>query len=407
MPNVSYAQNGVSVGTMGFKSRTHAEVPEGAATVTTVTQAIAVSRSAPTPTVKDELELPDLDDPQACAVYADCLIEQGDPRGEFIQVQLRLERRGLSADERGKLRKRERELLAQHARTWLGSLAPSLEAGQRFKFRRGFLHTINKGACLNDSGLQQLREFPQLRSLSSHEMTDAGLVHVAKIAALRTLDIAQTNVTDAGLAYLGELGALRVVVLSSTDATDAGLAHLARLEALEELHLYNTKVTDAGLVHLAELRQLRTLSLGRTGVTNAGLAYLAGLNRLRHLQLSDTIVGDVGLAHLANLTALHSLVLRNTSVGDSGLQHLAGLEALRKLDLDSTGVTDAGLAHLVKLNALRELDVQSTRISDAGMVHLFGLTKLKQLTLWKTRVTSTGVDALKQALPNCRPVGLF
>ena len=46
--------------------------------------------------------------------YADHLHEQGDPRGEFIQVQLALEEPGRSADERRTLRAREKALLKAH-----------------------------------------------------------------------------------------------------------------------------------------------------------------------------------------------------------------------------------------------------------------------------------------------------
>jgi uncharacterized protein (TIGR02996 family) len=58
--------------------------------------------------------------------YADLLTEQGDPRGEFIHVQLALEDAGRTTDERQQLRRRERELLDAHEREWLGELAPLL-----------------------------------------------------------------------------------------------------------------------------------------------------------------------------------------------------------------------------------------------------------------------------------------
>src|SRR5829696_347512 len=58
----------------------------------------------------------DPDDLAAHAAYADLLMEEGDPRGEFIHVQLALE------DESKKAR--ERELLDVHERAWLGELAP-------------------------------------------------------------------------------------------------------------------------------------------------------------------------------------------------------------------------------------------------------------------------------------------
>ena len=52
------------------------------------------------------------------------MIEHGDPRGEFIQVQLALEDESRSSVERRKLKRREADLLARHRRAWLGNLYP-------------------------------------------------------------------------------------------------------------------------------------------------------------------------------------------------------------------------------------------------------------------------------------------
>jgi uncharacterized protein (TIGR02996 family) len=66
------------------------------------------------------------DDLATHMAYADHLAEQGDPRGEFIQVQLALEDPTRKAAERKKLQQRERQLLDAHEREWLGELAPLL-----------------------------------------------------------------------------------------------------------------------------------------------------------------------------------------------------------------------------------------------------------------------------------------
>jgi uncharacterized protein (TIGR02996 family) len=66
------------------------------------------------------------DDLGAHSAYADYLTEQGDPRGEFIAVQLALEDPTRSAAERKKLRQREQALLKKYERQWLGELAPLL-----------------------------------------------------------------------------------------------------------------------------------------------------------------------------------------------------------------------------------------------------------------------------------------
>ena len=66
------------------------------------------------------------DDLATHRAYADYLQEQGDPRGEFIQVQLALEEPERTTKERQELERRERELLEEHGREWLGGLAGRL-----------------------------------------------------------------------------------------------------------------------------------------------------------------------------------------------------------------------------------------------------------------------------------------
>jgi uncharacterized protein (TIGR02996 family) len=63
------------------------------------------------------------------AVYADALLEQGDPRGEFIQLQLRPK---LTPAERARMK----ALLGKHEQTWSRPLNAVLEGR---KYERGFL----------------------------------------------------------------------------------------------------------------------------------------------------------------------------------------------------------------------------------------------------------------------------
>lgn len=69
----------------------------------------------------------------ARAVYADALSNAGDPRGEFITVQLGLAKNPADAT----LKKREKQLLAAHGMQWLGPLAQFVKT--RHRYERGFL----------------------------------------------------------------------------------------------------------------------------------------------------------------------------------------------------------------------------------------------------------------------------
>ena len=66
-----------------------------------------------------------------------------------------------------------------------------------------------------------------------------------------------------------EQGEIIEVLLNKPNVTDAGLVHLNRLATLQRLSLSDTGVTNPGLVHLKDLTKLETLSLGGTQITDA------------------------------------------------------------------------------------------------------------------------------------------
>src|SRR5262249_2821453 len=118
---------------------------------------VETTTAAPAPgsdSVRDALEAAIRDDPDDLAAHsalADYLQEHGDPRGEFIAVQLALEDPTRSAAQRKKLQQQEQKLFWAHGRDWLG---PSLDAagcrwdktstqGRTTTFRRGWLWAMS------------------------------------------------------------------------------------------------------------------------------------------------------------------------------------------------------------------------------------------------------------------------
>ncbi len=262
--------------------------------------------------------------------YADWLSEQGDPRGEFVRVQLKLEEKGVPKNVRAKLRRRQNALLKKHRIEWLGPLASLLGETtnvEKHTFERGFSHTI-QSRSVTDGELACLHEYP----------------------LLHTLDLRyNSEVTEAGLAHVGGLGALRVLNLVGTETTDRGLGKLID-SSLHTLYLGFTAITDAGLVNVGQLGSLRRLTLN-----------------------SNRAFTDDGLAHLSKLIGLEDLKLSHTNVTDSGLAHLATMKHLQTIDLGDTDLTDAGLAHLMKIGALRTLrlgDLADTAFSKGAISKL-------------------------------------
>src|ERR671931_270878 len=93
------------------------------------------------PSLREALEAALVEDPGDRAThsaYADLLMEQGDPRGEFGRVQLALEDPALPA-----------ALHKKHQAQWLGELAPFLlgeDSQVTFQFARGWLDRLHLGS---------------------------------------------------------------------------------------------------------------------------------------------------------------------------------------------------------------------------------------------------------------------
>jgi uncharacterized protein (TIGR02996 family) len=94
-------------------------------------------------------------DRAAHSALADFLAEQGDPRGEFMQVQLALEDESVSTDRRKQLTAREKALLKKHETEWVGSWVAGVpdpeypddspNMGKRYALEGGLLTTVNIG----------------------------------------------------------------------------------------------------------------------------------------------------------------------------------------------------------------------------------------------------------------------
>jgi len=260
---------------------------------------------------------------------------------------------------------------------------------------------------------------------------EAGLAQLKRLPAVQSLDLSRTGITRPDDFWFPSRFGPEPAPLSEQGLTDAGLVHLAGLTQLRSLNLSETPITDAGLAHLKGLAQLQSLDLSMTLVVGPGLECLCGMPRLRTLRLAkvpfrrmgEVAAGrfnDAQLRHLQGLADLRTLDFSETSISDAGLVHVGHLKGLQSLKLPNSiaawrrmsihslsesypeyhdAITDAGLAHLRGLHALESLDLWGRSITDAGLAHLKGLRNLRKLRLNATLVTVAGAESLKQALP--------
>jgi len=160
-----------------------------------------------------------------------------------------------------------------------------------------------------------------------------------------------------------DLADAEALLIAGPYVTDAELVHLARLANLRTLHFAApTRITSAGLVHLEGLADLRSLKL-ISERTDPGLEHLAGLTNLRSLYVYAPVT-DTELEHIEGMTQLEELTLYGTKVTDAWLEHVKKMTGLKRLGLDfCSNVTDAGLEHLKGSTQLEFLDVCETKVT--------------------------------------------
>lgn len=310
------------------------------------------------------------DDDQPRLVYADWLLERGDPRGELISTQCALTRTADDAPGREALERRVEDLLAQHRERWCGGL----EELERGWFERGFLLGVQASA----------------RTL---------VRHADRLWRLSPFRLLQLGDPGGPLAACPALARYRALVFSRGDLRDA-LVQVARcpyLGELESLDLDGCSFDDAELIALARsphLARLRALDLGGrapgirdgAGFGVAGLGALAGAPFAPHLAelrlRGRGLYGDLVDA-LAAFPALAVLDLGGNHLGRDAVTRLAELPLrLRTLGLSGTGLTDAGadaLASAPLLDAVETLNVSSNPMGEAGGLALATSPRLRAL----------------------------
>jgi len=154
----------------------------------------------------EEVLLSSPDDTCLHQAYATALLAQGDDasvaRARYVQTQLKLEGR-VSDEERKKLAARERKLLRDHGKTWLGELAPwLLQPTYAFTMRRGWLYSV-EAPELDAAFVEALARAPIARLLRSLSFAHERPGGAAALGVLLDSPLAHTLTTF----RLGQAGA--------------------------------------------------------------------------------------------------------------------------------------------------------------------------------------------------------
>jgi uncharacterized protein (TIGR02996 family) len=375
--------------------------------------------------VFDKALITNVHDVAGWSAFADYLVEQGDPRGEFMQTQLALEDESRPKKDREALKKKEAALLKQHEATWLGALAPFLlnQPAPKYEwrsetityaFRRGWLAELEVPS-LGVEFVRALNRAPEVKFLqrlhvhrNAYEVAAGGTVPTYVDGTYKPGPDLPKNVGDDVASHLlarcPHLASVRVLHIGNPLANDydqsdqchtnGELAHhyAKQMPHLEELRLL-AHLVDSNKLFVLPMPQLRVLQLFHASrYPMDKIAANASLGNLTHLLLEPHAPDEehpyIRLRELrtvcraTNLPKLTHLAMRYTDFGDDGIRE----------------IIDSGI-----LNRLKVLDLLGGCVTDEGAKLLAACPdakNLERLNLDTNAMTASGIKALKGAKIN-------
>jgi hypothetical protein len=267
-----------------------------------------------------------------------------------------------------------------------------------------------------------LEHVTTLRLGGSRQLSDDGLLHLARMPQLEHLDLSEYpggKLTDRGLEVLRHLPNLRSFTMTwQKGITDAGVANLRNCEKLEQVNLMGTPTGDGTIDALRGKPLLRRLDTGRF-VTDAGLALLRDFPMFRqwhdagpegdptHL-LIDGPFTNQGLASVAELEGVSALDLfwHVTGITSDAFVVLPHMPNLASLGCDGELSDDTALRHIAAIPRLRKLRAQGAVATDEGFIALSASSSLENF--WGREcpnLTGRGFVALSK-MPALRALGV-
>lgn len=256
----------------------------------------------------------------------------------------------------------------------------------------------NKVVC----DLSFLAELPLLESLDLDfgvPIGNDGLEAISKAQGLKELRLDRVAPHYAnGSPYAKDL--LRNGRLHRNDLADEGLLHLAKIPSLETLELRSTNFTEKGMQAIGTLSRLETLWIDSQLLGDEDLQYLKPLQNLKSLTLNCHQLSGQSLPHLAALPNLRSLAMVVRSVEVKDLQQIAKMTQLQTLTLHEVQ-TDNDLVQAINgMSGLQRLRLASTNLTDEQLLQLIETPGLTELVIIDSLVTPAGEKAAREKRPN-------
>jgi hypothetical protein len=257
--------------------------------------------------------------------------------------------------------------------------------------------SVEANGLMTDAVLRKIADLDFVTRLhlgGSRELTDDGILQLARMPQLQVLDLSEHpggKLTDRGLEVLRHLRNLREFEMTwQSGISDAGVQNLRFCEQLESVNLMGSPTGDGAIDALQGKARLSRLSTGRL-TTDAGLRFLQNLPWLKQWPRRGS---DTGAKQWTGA----ALLLDGPFTND-GLASLAGLTGIQELDLfwHVSEITAAGFAHLVQLPNLLALGCDGKLSNDAAMVHIATMPRLRRLRIQESVATDDGFVALSRS----------
>jgi len=310
-----------------------------------------------------------LDDDGPRQVFADWLVEQGDPRGELVHLQL-AHAQLPPGDERAKeAGKRVAALLEEHGARWLGRLLELRKREIAFAFHRGVIGEVrSRAAILGRNATQILAAAPLLtRVVVATDRDDNDLSKLGPLAErAREMELETPRPHRLTGWDALELPSLRVLGFSTITLGAGDLAVLAKTPALESLRFFHCRFNKGVVESFGALRQLRALDATALHL-GPRLGELASGWHLVEASLAGNELGPAGVrALLPALATARFVDLRGNELTTAELPALLdGLPAVATLELGGNKLGDAGAALIAQHPAARGLT--RLHLGDAGI----------------------------------------
>jgi hypothetical protein len=257
---------------------------------------------------------------------------------------------------------------------------------------------LHAQGLMTDAVLARVAELDFVTQLSlggSRQLTDDGLLQLARMPQLERLDLSEYpggRLTDRGLAVLQHVPNLTHFEMTwQGGITDAGVANLRFCDRLERVNLMGSPTGNGAIEALQGKPRLHHFSTGRF-VTDEALPLLHNFPRLKTWH-GPAVVHDS--RHVENVGHL----LIDGPFTNAGLAGLAGLEGVGELDLfwHVTGLTADAFASLVHLPNLMVLGADGELSNNTSMRHIAAIPRLRRLRAQGTVATDDGFAALSQS----------